>query len=537
MNSILLKPPNLQPTLLHIFSTFFRVSLEAPLQAPIFPTKHLQGVINQGEYDVVSWGVRRSNSELDENSSSILAEERTRRRDPLDHFRYYKGGWNISDKHYFYSVEFTAAPLLFIGALWFLGFGLCLFITRLQHCCFQRLHHGFSQLFFALALIILILFAIAAITGCIVLFIGQGKFHRSSASTLDFVVEQANITVEELRNVSKYLTAAKEIQVDQIFLPPNIQDNIKKVTSKITAAANTLDRETEKNKDKIKHILDLVRIALIIIAAVMLLLALLGVLFSVLGMQFLTYTVVLIGWILITITFVICGLFVILHSVIGDTCVAMDEWVQNPTAHTALDDIIPCVDRATAEDTLNHSKDVTIQLVGVVNTFITNISNRNFPPNAGSLYYNQSGPLVPVLCNPYNSGRTDHNCTSGEVNFDNAAEEWRRYICKVSERGICSTVGRLTPAHYVQMMSAVNLSYALYHYGPFLDKLGDCAFVRDIFTAIIKYHCPGLRCYSKYIYIALALVSVIFWLFYKREKTALGVHQTPYTYIFSGSFC
>ncbi|GKV45431.1 hypothetical protein SLEP1_g52508 [Rubroshorea leprosula] len=275
----------------------------------------------------------------------------------------------------------------------------------------------------------------------------------------------------------------------------------------------------------------------------MLLLALLGVLFSVLGMQLLTYTVVLIGWILITITFVICGLFVILHSVIGDTCVAMDEWVQNPTAHTALDDIIPCVDRATAEDTLNHSKDVTIQLVGVVNTFITNISNRNFPPNAGSLYYNQSGPLVPVLCNPYNSGRTDHNCTSGEVKFDNAAEEWRRYICKVSERGICSTVGRLTPAHYVQMMSAVNLSYALYHYGPFLVKLGDCAFVRDIFTAIIKYHCPGLRCYSKYIYIALALVSnavmvsVIFWLFYKREKTALGVHQTPYTYIFSGSFC
>lgn len=39
------------------------------------------------------------------NSTMILAEKRTRRKDPLNDFKYYNGGWNFSDHHYF-SVSF-----------------------------------------------------------------------------------------------------------------------------------------------------------------------------------------------------------------------------------------------------------------------------------------------------------------------------------------------------------------------------------------------------------------------------------------------
>lgn len=109
-------------------------------------------------------------------------------------------------------------------------------------------------------------------------------------------------------------------------------------------------------------------------------------------------------------------------SVVADTCVAMDEWVQNPAAHTALDDILPCVDNTTAQDTLLQSKNVTYQLVIVVDSMINNISNVNFPPNAGPLYFNQSGPLVPVLCNPFNSDLTDRQCATGELQLKNATK-------------------------------------------------------------------------------------------------------------------
>lgn len=97
----------------------------------------------------------------------------------------------------------------------------------------------------------------------------------------------------------------------------------------------------------------------------------------------------------------------------------MDQWLQNPTAHTALDEILPCLDNATTEETLYESKDVTFQLVANVNQFITNVPNS--PIN--ELNYNQSGPMVPIVCNPFHSDMTDRkSCANGEVGLNNAAQ-------------------------------------------------------------------------------------------------------------------
>jgi hypothetical protein len=49
--------------------------------------------------------VEGTNTEAVQNPSLILAADRTHRRDVLDNFRYYKGGWNIREKHYL-SVSF-----------------------------------------------------------------------------------------------------------------------------------------------------------------------------------------------------------------------------------------------------------------------------------------------------------------------------------------------------------------------------------------------------------------------------------------------
>ncbi|KAJ0436506.1 hypothetical protein HanHA300_Chr16g0591601 [Helianthus annuus] len=46
----------------------------------------------------------------DDNSSLVLADKRTRRKDPSNDFKYYTGGWNISDHHYiFVSLNFIFA--------------------------------------------------------------------------------------------------------------------------------------------------------------------------------------------------------------------------------------------------------------------------------------------------------------------------------------------------------------------------------------------------------------------------------------------
>ncbi|KAF3782788.1 hypothetical protein EJ110_NYTH18184 [Nymphaea thermarum] len=471
-----------------------------------------------------------------ENSSFILAASRTYRKDPLDGFKRYSGGWNISSIHYWASVGFTAAPLFAIAAAWFVIFGLTLFFVVCCYCCFPERRRGYpySKTAYALSLFFLIVFTIAAIVGCVVLYDGQGEFHSSTTSTLNYVVGQANLTVSNLRNFSNYLAAAKTITVDQVFLPADDQKKIDTIQTKLNSTANDLEYQTKHNSDGIRNLLDSVRLELIIIAAVMLLLVFLGFLFSILGLQALVYILVIGGWFLVTGTLILCGVFLILNNATSDTCVAMDEWVMHPTAKTALDDILPCVDIATANESLYQSKKVTYQMVNVVNQVIMNISNQNFVPSLALFYYNQSGPLMPTLCNPFTPDMMDRQCQAGEVDFDNATQVWQGYVCKVSSSGICSTVGRITPSIYTQMAAAVNVSYGLYHYGPFLVQLEDCSFVRDTFSTISKTKCPGLRKYSGWVYVGLVMasaavmLSLIFWVIYARERRHRKFSKLPY---------
>lgn len=101
---------------------------------------------------------------------------------------------------------------------------------------------------------------------------------------------------------------------------------------------------------------------------------------------------------------------------IDDTCVAMNEWSQNPTNHTALDEILPCVENQTSLETFLKSKSETYILVNSVNGLISKVLNDN------TFLNNKSGPLVPLLCNPFNSDLTVRQCAVGEVGFENAIE-------------------------------------------------------------------------------------------------------------------
>ncbi|XP_027124727.1 uncharacterized protein [Coffea arabica] len=492
--------------------------------------RRFAGGANEVNHGVVSWGskTRTKRSVLEGrnggNSSLVLAAERTRRKDPLDNLNYYTGGWNITNKHYFASAGFTAAPLFLVAAIWFVAIGLCMLLTCICFCCFGGRSYGYSRTAYALSLILLSLFTIAAVVGSVVLYTGQGRFHNTTTEILKYVVRQADSTVYNLMNVSDYLTAAKQAGVENVSLPSDVQNRIDQVDAKIKSAASTLKSETDKNRNRINDILDVVRKILIIVAAVMLAVALLGFLFSILGLQCLVCILVILGWILVAVTFILSGVFLALYNIAGDTCVAMDQWNKNPTAHTALDDILPCVDTTAAQETLSESKTVTFQLVGVVNGLIANVSNVNLPPAAGRLSYNQSGPLVPLLCNPFNPDKTARKCAAGEADLTNATQVWKNYVCRVSTNNVCTTVGRLTPSMYQQMSSAANVSYGLYHYGPFLTDLLDCTFVRDTFNRIHDDHCDDLKRFSKWIHVGLALVSaavalsLIFWLLYARER-------------------
>ncbi|KAK8918394.1 hypothetical protein KSP39_PZI021123 [Platanthera zijinensis] len=457
----------------------------------------------------------------------ILAAERTRRVDPLNDYKYYTGGWNITDEHYLATLFFNAAPFALISIAWFVGFGLALVFTCCFSCfCGRRQQHrsnSYSPSWHALSLIILILLACVAIFGCIMLFAGHGKYQNSAMSLLNYAKDQSDFVLENLQDFADKMEGAKNVEVDQVFLPADLQAEVDEISTKLSTSLQLLSSQASKSFSFLAGILNIIKTYLVITTVFMLVLTFLGLLCSLLGMQFLVYFLVIVGWIAVSIMFVLSGSFLIVHTAVGDTCVALDEWAARPQETTSLSDIIPCVDTATANESLSRSKEVTFQLVKVVNGVIANVSNVNYPPVVvpPPLNYNQSGPRMPRLCNPYRSDLSDRVCLSGEVTFDNAAEEWKRFICDtkvVSRNEICSSVGRVTPSIYGEMTNAVGMSQGLYLYVPFLVKIADCTLVREAFDTISENFCPSLEHYSRLIYIGLniettaTMLSLVFWM-------------------------
>ncbi|KAK8636762.1 hypothetical protein V6N13_124500 [Hibiscus sabdariffa] len=426
---------------------------------------------------------------IDESPSTlVLAAQRTSRLDILRHFEHYHGGWNITNRHYWASVGFTGAAGFIFAALWI---------------------------------------------GCILLSVGQDEFHGEVLRTLKYVVNQSDYTVQILNNVTQYLSLSKTVNVADVFLPSDVLTDIDKLNIDLNSAADTLADKTDENAGKIRRVFNAVRLALITVAAVMLILALLGLLLSILGHQHGIHIFIVSGWLLVAVTFILCGVFIIMNNAISDTCLAMEEWVEHPHAETALSNILPCVDKRTTNHTLIQSKHVISSIVNVVNTYIYTFANSDPSPD-DNRYYNQSGPSMPPLCSPFDSQLQNRQCGSNEVSMANASLVWQNFTCMVSASGLCTTTGRITPSIFAQLVAAVNESNALEHYTPLLLCLQNCDFVRDTFQNIASNYCYPLEHYLKMVNVGLGLISVgvllclVLWIFHAdhpRREEALFVKR------------
>ncbi|GAB2286501.1 hypothetical protein Dimus_020900 [Dionaea muscipula] len=184
----------------------------------------------------------------------------------------------------------------------------------------------------------------------------------------------------------------------------------------LTSDAETLTMETSGNAAMIRRVFNIVRSSLIVVAAVMLLVALVGLVMSLLGYQTAIHLFIFGGWLLVAVTFILCGVFVIFNHVVLDSCTAMQEWANNPQAETALSDILPCVDERETNQTLIQSKKVVAGIANVVNQFIYTYADTN-RSRGDIFYFNQSGPLVPPLCYPFDYQLQDRECGSQEVSM------------------------------------------------------------------------------------------------------------------------
>ncbi|EEE56450.1 hypothetical protein OsJ_05644 [Oryza sativa Japonica Group] len=190
----------------------------------------------------------------------VLAGERTRRKDPLDGLRLYSGGWNISDEHYWASVGFTVAPVFAAAAIWFVVFGVSLFLAGCCFCCCPGSSRGgggsYSCTALVVSLVLLLAFTAAAAVGCGVLYDGQGRFDGSTAATVEYVAGKSGDAVASLRGFASSMEAAKAAGVGPVSLPASVKGSIDGVVRKMSSAADELAARMASNAAKIRDALE-----------------------------------------------------------------------------------------------------------------------------------------------------------------------------------------------------------------------------------------------------------------------------------------
>lgn len=75
--------------------------------------------------------------------------------------------------------------------------------------------------------------------------------------TVKFVVGRSDYTVRTLRNVTEYLSLAKNISVAQVFLPSDVMSDIDKLDMELTASADTIEEKTTENSKKIQRVFNI----------------------------------------------------------------------------------------------------------------------------------------------------------------------------------------------------------------------------------------------------------------------------------------
>ncbi|XP_017240916.1 uncharacterized protein LOC108213620 [Daucus carota subsp. sativus] len=519
------------------FSVTFSYGAPRVLPAPFSDGREIRNAVDTRR---IAAEIHLSNSTAPSPEAAstklILAAKRTHRRCPADGFNYYDGGWNVSDSHYLYSVAFSAAPPLLAGIIWFILFGLWLLGMIIRFCCCcccsccrprRQRNIDHNRTAYTITFSLLLLFTLACIVGGIVAYVGEEKLERSVVKVTLYVLDQADVAFGNLRNLINNLLAAKKIGVDQLGLPAEVQSQIDQIGGKINYYADKLHTVSKHSTVDIWMFMRPIRRTLISVAIGLLALILLGFFIAAFGLKFLIYCLVIIGWIVVTAAFILTAMFLLIHNVVADSCVALDDWLQNPMADSAIENIIPRLDNETSQKIYSTTRKVTYGVVNVINSDIINVTNVNMPPSAGPLYYNQSGPLMPLLCNPLHPDLSDRKCLPGEVTFDDASQVWSNFVCQVSDKGICTTPGRLTPNGYNQLLVTTNISQVLYEEGPFLMSLVDSTFVINLFQSLMDNNCPGLSNYSKMTYAGLLaasillLLSVVAWIVhgeYARQR-------------------
>ncbi|XP_057546451.1 uncharacterized protein LOC130825309 isoform X2 [Amaranthus tricolor] len=455
---------------------------------------------------------RRLLLQTQETSYTINQLDDIVRIDPLDHFNKYRGGYNITNRHYWSSTLFTGVYGFGVGLIWLISGIIYLTVS----CCKTNNYqlkkrtpcHKPCYLFPLIFTTILVILAIFA-SGLALE--GNMKFHYKAKTIMTVIIKTADQASNTIYNATGPMRKISEnLQLQAVDSIDGVDEAdaanmagaasfLASTSDKLDYAATRIQRQAQKNRDLVQTALTILYFLTIITVSLNLAAVISLTVFGMLRFKRALPMLIIICWLLTALCWLFFGTYIFLEKLSSDTCKALKEFRQNPD-HSSLSSILPCDEFLSASTALSDVGIGIYELVDQVNTNITLLRSNSYP---GLAY----------VCNPF-SGPPEFlyrpgNCAADTIKIGDIPQVLKMFTCSDTSGTKCQGGGLINTSMYKAIEAYSNSIQSLLNSYPEMENLVDCQLVKDASSNILIKQCKPLKRYVQTTWVAMLVLSVV----------------------------
>lgn len=424
--------------------------------------------------------------------------------DPLNHFKRYKGGYNIESRHYWGSTIFTGVYGYAIAAIWIIvGLVYGIFLTIRYCCCNKRTMKGsykpHSCRYYVWPFLAVILLTIAAIIASAVVLAGNSKFHTRAKRVEKTIVGAAQRATDTIYNV----TSSMKTMQDQLQpYDENAYLRLNSTAERLNKEAANIHNRVFHNKRAIDIGVRVLNIVTIALASIILALVIFAIAILLLHWRHVFFLVIFVCWLLTALTWLVFGVYFAIHTFADDSCIALKDYQSDPY-NTTLNSILPCVDLQAADSSLAEVREEVHLMIGQLNKNISRLQALNI-----------QSLNIPYVCDPFSGPPkyeyTPDICSNGTIQIGSIPQLLESFKCSENDTAKCNSEGKyLTQSQFDEAEAYATSVQSLLDIFPALESLTNCSFVNDTFSNIANEQCHPVKSSINRVWSSLVALSTV----------------------------
>ncbi|KAI8542021.1 hypothetical protein RHMOL_Rhmol08G0106800 [Rhododendron molle] len=442
---------------------------------------------------------------------SPVQEQRFHRPDPLRHFKFYKGGYDIRNKHYWASAAFTGVHGYAIGGGWMLCglvFGSYMVLAKSFNgsSTSSTVTQNSNSLYIIVFFLVLLFSFLAIVTTGLVIAANQSSLQRTKK--LEETVLGAG--GEARKTILKVTDAMNEMQ--KLLLPydPRTCSLLNSTSYQLGRESRLIRNFGRKYEHSISKAIQISYIANLAIVSVNL-----GFLAAAVVLLFFHWQpgfviIILLCWILTTLCWVLTGFDFFFHTFARDTCSALANYEQNPQ-NNSLSSVLPCTNSTNSDKALMDIGYTVHNSIKELNSKITQFSDLIRLEEE----QDDSSFGVKRICDPFsgapNFSYAPENCSKDSIPIGALPGVLSRFTCyEDNNKTNCESNGRFIPEpSYLMVWAYSSALQDLINIFPDLQNLIQCSFVKETFSNVVLHQCKPFRVATQRLWLSVLCLSII----------------------------